>query len=109
MLAEHDKHYPSRFGQTSLATARTNITKPCTKNFGPSILKNLCEPFLSPVANSPAADTKIDLTSPLWLPGEEMMFQVQGMLFPAPLPFGPISEKSNDVTSVRLSSGRGHR
>ena len=30
-------HYPSRVGQTSLATAVTNITKPVTKNnFGPS-------------------------------------------------------------------------
>ena len=37
MFAERDKHYPSRFGQTSLATAGTNITKPLTKNnFGPS-------------------------------------------------------------------------
>ena len=31
MFAEHDKHYPSRSGQTSLATAITNITKPCYK------------------------------------------------------------------------------
>ena len=32
-----DKHYPSRSGQTSLAAAVTNITKPVTKNnFGPS-------------------------------------------------------------------------
>ena len=39
MLAERDKHYPSRSGQTSLATAVTNITKPVTKNdFGPSSL-----------------------------------------------------------------------
>ena len=37
MLAERDKHYPSRSGQTSLATAVTNITKAVTKNnFGPS-------------------------------------------------------------------------
>ena len=40
MFAECDKHYPSRSGQTSLATAVTNITKPVTKNnFGPSILQ----------------------------------------------------------------------
>ena len=39
MFAEHDKHYPSRSGQTSLATAVANITKPVTKNnFGPSTL-----------------------------------------------------------------------
>ena len=37
MFAEHDKHYPSRSGQTSLTTAVANITKPVTKNnFGPS-------------------------------------------------------------------------
>ena len=37
MFAERDKHYPSRSGQTSLATAAANITKPVTKNnFGPS-------------------------------------------------------------------------
>ena len=37
MFAERDKHYPSRSGQTSLATAVANITKPDTKNnFGPS-------------------------------------------------------------------------
>ena len=37
MFAEGDKHYPSRSGQTSLATAVANITKPVTKNnFGPS-------------------------------------------------------------------------
>ena len=37
MFAERDKHYPSRSGQTSLATAVANITKPVTKNnFGPS-------------------------------------------------------------------------
>ena len=33
MFAEHDKHYPSRSGQTSLATAVTNITKPVTREF----------------------------------------------------------------------------
>ena len=39
MFAEYDKHYPSRSGQTSLATAVANIIKPVTKNnFGPSIL-----------------------------------------------------------------------
>ena len=39
MFAERDKHYPSRFGQTSLATAITNITKPVTKIYsGISIL-----------------------------------------------------------------------
>ena len=39
MFAKRDKHYPSRSGQTSLATAVTNITKPVTKiNFGPSTL-----------------------------------------------------------------------
>ena len=38
MFAECDKHYPSRSGQTSLATAVTNFTKPVTNiNFGPSI------------------------------------------------------------------------
>ena len=38
MFAKRDKHYPSRSGQTSLATAVTNITKPVTKNnFGSSI------------------------------------------------------------------------
>ena len=36
MIAERDKHYPSRSGQTSLATAVINFTKPVTKiNFGP--------------------------------------------------------------------------
>ena len=36
-FAKRDKHYPNRFGLTSLATAGTNITKPVTKNnFGPS-------------------------------------------------------------------------
>ena len=36
MFAECDKHYPSRSGQTSLAAAVTNITKPVTNiNFGP--------------------------------------------------------------------------
>ena len=36
MFAECDKHYPSRSGQTSLATAVTNITKPVTNiNFMP--------------------------------------------------------------------------
>ena len=40
MLAECDKHYPIRSGQTTLATAVTNFTKPVTKiNCGPSILK----------------------------------------------------------------------
>ena len=40
MPAERDKHYPSRSGQTTLATAVTNITKPVTKtNFGSSIRK----------------------------------------------------------------------
>ena len=44
MFAERDKHYPSRSGQSSLATAVTNITKPVTKNnFGPSTyVKKLC-------------------------------------------------------------------
>ena len=37
MFAERDKHYPSRSGQTSLATSVTKFTKPVTKNnFGPS-------------------------------------------------------------------------
>ena len=40
MFAERDKHYPSRSGQTTLATAVANITKPVTKiNFGPSTYK----------------------------------------------------------------------
>ena len=30
-FAKCDKHYPSRYGQTSLATAVTNLTKPVTK------------------------------------------------------------------------------
>ena len=39
MFGKHDKHYPSRSGQTNLATAVTKFTKPVTKNyFGPSIL-----------------------------------------------------------------------
>ena len=39
MFTELDKHYPSRFGQTSLATAVTKFTKPVTKNyFGPSTI-----------------------------------------------------------------------
>ena len=39
MFAKHDKHYPSRSRQTSLATAVTKFTKPVTKNyFGPSTL-----------------------------------------------------------------------
>ena len=37
MFVKRDKHYPSRSGQTSLATAVTNFTKPVTKiNFRPS-------------------------------------------------------------------------
>ena len=37
MFAELGKHYPSRSGQTILATAVANITKPVPKNyFGPS-------------------------------------------------------------------------
>ena len=41
MISECDKHYPSRSGQTSLATAVPNITKPVTKNnFGPSTLRS---------------------------------------------------------------------
>ena len=45
MFAERDKHYPSRSGQTSLATAVVNITKPVTKNnFGPSTCW-LCSPW----------------------------------------------------------------
>ena len=43
MFAERDKHYPSRPGQTSLATAVANITKPVTKNnFGPSTSGLIC-------------------------------------------------------------------
>ena len=38
-FAKSDKHYPSRSGQTSLATAVTNFTKSVTKNnFGPRTL-----------------------------------------------------------------------
>ena len=38
MFAKHDKHYPSRSGQTSLATRVTNFTKPVTKIYsGPSM------------------------------------------------------------------------
>ena len=33
MSTEHDKHYPSRSGQTSLATAIANFTKPRTSHF----------------------------------------------------------------------------
>ena len=37
MFVEHDKHYPSTSGQTSLTRAVTNFTKPVTKdNFRPS-------------------------------------------------------------------------
>ena len=37
MFAESDEHYPSRTGQTSLATAVSKMRKPVTKiNFGPS-------------------------------------------------------------------------
>ena len=37
MFTKHDRHYPSRSGQTCLARAVTNITKPVTKiNFRPS-------------------------------------------------------------------------
>ena len=37
LFAESDKQYPSKTGQTSLATAVTNFTKPVTKiNFEPS-------------------------------------------------------------------------
>ena len=32
-FAKCDKHYPSRSGQTSLATAVANFTKPCTSHF----------------------------------------------------------------------------
>ena len=32
-FAERDKHYPSRSGQTSLATAGANFTKPRTSHF----------------------------------------------------------------------------
>ena len=43
MFAECDKHYPSRSGQTSLATAVANFTKPRTSHFF-----DLCTPsFLS--------------------------------------------------------------
>ena len=46
MFAERDKHYPSRSGQTSLATAVANITKPVTKyNFGPSSITGPNEYF----------------------------------------------------------------
>ena len=38
-VVEGDKHYASRSGQTSPATAVANITKPVTKiNFGPGTL-----------------------------------------------------------------------
>ena len=37
LFAKHDKHYPSRFGQTSLATVVANFTILVTNiNFGPS-------------------------------------------------------------------------
>ena len=37
MFAKREKHYPGRSGQTSLATAVTNITKPVKKiNSGPN-------------------------------------------------------------------------
>ena len=40
MLAESDKHYPSRSRQTSLATAVADFTKPVTKNyFGPGTVQ----------------------------------------------------------------------
>ena len=42
LFAKGDKHYPSRSGQTTLATAVTNITKPVTNNnFGPSTYSSL--------------------------------------------------------------------
>ena len=44
MIAERDKHYPSRYEQTSLATAAANITKPVTENnFGPSMSSEVHE------------------------------------------------------------------
>ena len=39
-FAKCDKHYPSRSGQTSLATAVANFTKPRTNHFF-----DLCSPF----------------------------------------------------------------
>ena len=42
MFAKRDKHYPSRSGQTSLATTVTKVTKPVRqKNFGPSTYLHL--------------------------------------------------------------------
>ena len=45
MFSKRDKHYSSRSGQTSLATAVRNFTKPVTKNnFGPSkVVPQSCE------------------------------------------------------------------
>ena len=46
-FAKCDKHYPSRSGQTSLATAVANFTKPRTSHFFDlctmSVFKGVCE------------------------------------------------------------------
>ena len=73
MFAERDKHYPSRSGQTSLAIAVTNITKPVTKiNLGPSIVLPLplcqlrpghgqLEECRAPPVRAPRVDLGVDL------------------------------------------------
>ena len=55
MFAECNKHYPSRFGQTSLATAVTNFTKPRTSHF-----------FYLCIANYVVATKKVVSLSP-WI------------------------------------------
>ena len=59
MFSKRDKHYLSRSGQTSLATAVTNITKPVTKiDFGPSTMPTIVttDPKGSSIENVDLAD-----------------------------------------------------
>ena len=46
-FAKCDKHYPSRFRQTSLATAVTNFTKPCTSHFFGLCTDHVLQTFIS--------------------------------------------------------------
>ena len=49
MFAKCDKHYHSRYGQTSLARAVTNFTKSVTKiNFGPSMFSDEIPNYSAP-------------------------------------------------------------
>ena len=94
MFAERDKHYPSRSGQTSLATAVTNITKPVTKNnFVPSTKRErnmycLCVPELSKV-------TKIEYDCPSIVPHVEDK-STSGRSEPYPYP--PLASQLNGST-----------